>query len=117
MGEKRKKLPKIVDAAITEDGCLLVELNLKVYSHTSKALFTPEAILALIEEYAEIPPKEFNDFPGVPVVDAEFIFDDDPPDKNGQEKKTGPDEKEENGEVDPEEEIDLSSKSGEKEEE
>jgi hypothetical protein len=70
---------KILDAEITEDGCIKVSFNSagKVYPHTADAIFTPEALLSLIEEYGDIPPAGDTDYPGVPIVDEDMIFDGD----------------------------------------
>ena len=86
--KERLKEPKIRDAAITEDGCLLVTFNQKVYPHTADAIFTPEALLSLVEEYGEIPPASEADFPGIPVVDEEAIFDEDDDDGEPVKKKS-----------------------------
>lgn len=71
------KAPKIKDAEITEDGCLVITFNAasKVYPHTPKAIFTPDVLLGLVEEYAEIPPAQETDYPGIPIVTEEAVFD------------------------------------------
>ncbi|HYF57172.1 MAG TPA: hypothetical protein VEA41_23180, partial [Salinarimonas sp.] len=55
----RKPL-KVMDAEITEDGCIVVTFNAKFgpFHHTKKALFMPEALHALVEEYGVIPPAD-----------------------------------------------------------
>lgn len=83
--EPRLKNPKVKDATITEDGSILIEFNEKIYPHTKSAIFTPQALLALVSEYGEIPPVGTNDFDGIPMVDYEDVFDDDDsPERNGE---------------------------------
>jgi len=89
---KRVKPPKVNDAEITEDGCLIVDMNCKVYPHTSQAVFTPELVLRLIQEYGDIPPSDYNDYPGVPIVTEESVFA-----EKVSEKRTEKSEPEEKG--------------------
>lgn len=76
-GDKRP--PKVADAEITEDGSIVVKFNgkLRPYPHTDTAIFTPELLLALVEEYSEIPPAGDTDYPGVPIVDHDGVFEGD----------------------------------------
>lgn len=78
MGAKKDEKPaKVKDAEITDDGCIVIDLGVKLYPHTTKVLFTPDVLLELAKDYGEIPPSDFNDFPGVPVVDFEAVYEDD----------------------------------------
>lgn len=79
MGAKKEpKEPQVKDATITEDGCVIVELNHKIFPHRdgNKVLFTPELLLQLAVDYGIIPPVESNDFPGVAVVDVDTVYAD-----------------------------------------
>jgi hypothetical protein len=89
-----EKEPKILDAEIIDDG-IIVELNKKLYPHTSKVILTSELVMALAEEYGEIPDEKDTDFPGIPIVDEEDVFDSAP---------VGPEDEEEEEEEDGEEE-------------
>jgi hypothetical protein len=71
----RDKELKITDAEITEDGSIVVTFNAKTGAVEKRAVFTPEALFALVKEYGDIPPKESTDYPGVPMVTEEVIFD------------------------------------------
>jgi hypothetical protein len=71
-----EKPPKVKDAEITEDGCIVIDLGVKLYPHTTKVLFTPDVLLALAKDYGDIPPQDSNDFPGIPVVDVDGVYDD-----------------------------------------
>lgn len=65
---------KVINAEITDDGALIVEFNQAVaFPSTRKIIFMPDALELVADECAEIPPRESNDFPGVPVVRAEDI--------------------------------------------
>ncbi len=74
-GRDREKQPKVTGAEITDDGCIIVEFNYKLYPHTSKAIFEPEALLALAQEHGEIPKASETDFPGIPLVTEASVFD------------------------------------------
>lgn len=69
------KSPRVVDAEITEDGYIVIEFNSasKVYPHTSKAVFSPEVLIWLVEKYGEIPPAEDTEYPGLPMVDESIL--------------------------------------------
>lgn len=71
---ERRKDPKVNDATITEDGCIVVTMNQRIFQHTADILFTPDVLMALAEDYGVIPPKDYNDYPGVPVVDTDAVF-------------------------------------------
>ena len=76
--EKRRKELRVVDAEITDDGCIIIEMNDKFkMGNSKKILFPPETIFALGEEYASMPPAKDTDYPGVPVVEEEDVFSDD----------------------------------------
>ena len=75
MGEKKEKDPKVKDAVITEDGCLIATFNIRIYPHTAQVIFTPDALLALAQDYGVIPPPGDTDFPGVPIVDHDSIYE------------------------------------------
>ena len=74
------KPPKVMDAEISADGLLMVQFNQQVKPFTGKkAVFTPEALLRIIEEYGEIPDSEDledKDYAGMPHVDEADVFDD-----------------------------------------
>ncbi len=75
-GRERAKPPRVLGAEITDDHCIIIEFNYKLYPHTSKAIFEPEALLALAQEHGEIPARTETDFPGIPVVTEESVFAD-----------------------------------------
>ena len=81
---KEPKEPKVLDATITSDGCVIVQMNQKIYPHTKDILFTPQVLIDLAETYGIIMPRDNNDFPGVPVVDSDAVFAEDPNDKSGE---------------------------------
>ncbi len=54
-----------------------MDLNYKIYPHTSKVIFTGDVLLDLAQEYAEIPEAESTDFPGIPVVTSKKVFEED----------------------------------------
>lgn len=72
---QREKVLKVTDAEITEDGSIVVTFNEKTGAVEKRAVFTPESLFALVKEYGDIPPKENTDYPGVPMVTEEAIFD------------------------------------------
>lgn len=76
---KRQKPIKILDAEITADGCVIVELNVALKMGNSKKLMLPpETVFALGEECASMPPAADTDYPGVPVVEETDIWEDEP---------------------------------------
>ncbi len=81
---KRAKPPKVKDVEILDDGCIIVDIGIQLFPQMTKVLITPEAILALAEEYANIPPFNTNDFPGIPMMDYEDIFKGEPPKPEGE---------------------------------
>lgn len=81
---KLTKLPEVRNAEITDDGCLIVEFNIKLYPHTAKCVFTPEVLYGLAEDFGSIPPKEETDFPGIPIVTEDAMMEDG--DEGGGEK-------------------------------
>jgi len=86
------KLIKVRDAEITEDGCLVVEFNIRIegFLHTKRAVLTPELLYACAME-GEIPPKEETEYPGIPHVDLENVFDvDDDDDEGDDESEAAP---------------------------
>jgi len=94
---------KVVDAEISSDGYLMVTLNTKTraFAHTTKAVFTPEALLNLVQEYGEIPPASEvdKDYKGLPYVTEEAIFS----------------EENEDEEEDPDSELDPGAEPGDSE--
>ncbi len=84
------KEPVVLGAEITDDGCIVIEFNKKLYPHTKKCIFAPESLYSLAEK-ADIPPKdEENEFPGIPLVEGEIRLaeeDDDDDGDEGKEKK------------------------------
>ena len=93
MPKERKltKEPKVMGAEITDDGCIIIEFNTKLYPHTAKCIFPPEVLLGLAEDYGSIPPKDDTDFPGVPIVTEEAMLEEDGEEEDG-EKKNGQEE-------------------------
>lgn len=90
---KRKKELKVKNAEITEDGCLIIEMNDKFkMGNTNKILFPPETIFSLGEEYASMPPPNTTDYPGIPVVEEEDVFSDDEEEPDQGEEEEGTDE-------------------------
>jgi hypothetical protein len=90
--KKEEKEPKVKDAEITEDGCIVIDLGVKLYPHTTKVLFTPDVLLRLAKDYGDIPPQDSNDFPGIPVVDLDGVYDEDDEEGEGdanEEKEEG----------------------------
>jgi hypothetical protein len=73
--EEEDDLPRVTDAEITEDGALVVKFDRYVVKGKKKALFMPEALFALVEEYGETETE--GDFAGLPCVSEESIFDED----------------------------------------
>lgn len=88
--DKRQKLPKIVDAELTEDGMLLIEMNIAFkMGNSKKILLPPETLLALGETYASMPPATDTDYPGIPILEETDIFDEDEdPDQGETEEDT-----------------------------
>lgn len=71
--EGEEDLPRVTDAEITEDGALVVKFDRYVVKGKKRAVFMPEALFALVEEYGEIETE--GDFAGLPHVSEESIFD------------------------------------------
>jgi hypothetical protein len=67
---------KVKDCEITDDGCLVVEFNIRIegFLHTKRAVLTPELLYACACE-GDIPPKEETEYPGIPHVDLENVFE------------------------------------------
>lgn len=81
------KNPKVQDAEITEDGALVVKFNRSVlYPQTKQVIFTPEALHAIAEDYGVMPEPDENDFPGIPIVTEEAIYEEE---KDGKKKARG----------------------------
>jgi hypothetical protein len=91
MPKERKltKPPEVRNAEITDDGCLIVEFNIKLYPHTAKCVFTPEVLYGLAEDFGSIPPKEETDFPGIPIVTEESMMEEDGEGDDGKDEKEG----------------------------
>lgn len=90
---KRKKPPLIVDAEITEDGMLVVELNVALPLGNSKKIILPaDTLVGLAEEHASIPPAADTDYPGVPVLAYEDVFKDDEEPDTGEDDTEGEDD-------------------------
>jgi hypothetical protein len=71
--DEEDDLPRVTDAEITEDGALVVKFDRYVVKGKKKAVFMPEALFALVEEYGEIETE--GDFAGLPCVSEESVFD------------------------------------------
>ena len=75
---KRKKPPSIVDAEITDDGMLVIELNQAIPLGNSKKIILPaDTLMGLAEEYASMPPAADTEYPGVPVLEYWDVFSED----------------------------------------
>ncbi len=89
--ETVEKDPKINDAEITEDGHLLVTFNQACgFPSTRRILLEAEALFAIGEEYGNLMPEGYNDFPGVPVVSHDSVFEDDGDDNEPEETREAP---------------------------
>lgn len=87
---KRKKLPKILDAELTEDGMIVIEMNVAFpMGNSKKIILPPETLLALGETYASMPAAADTDYPGVPVIQERDVFQDE-----GEDPDTGEEEDE-----------------------
>ncbi len=69
----KDKAPEVRGAEITDDGCIIIEFNKKLYPHTSKCIFAPE-ILWQLAQRADIPSpdEQSEDFPGLPVCEGDI---------------------------------------------
>lgn len=77
MGRKDEKPPVVRNAEITDDGCLIVEFDRKLtpgFHHTTKAIFEPEVLFGLTQDFGMIPPAAETDFPGLPIVTEEAMI-------------------------------------------
>lgn len=73
--DKRKKPPTIVDAEITDDGCIIITMNQAFkMGNSKKIMLPPETLFSLGEEYASMPPASETDYPGVPVIEEADVF-------------------------------------------
>ena len=73
--DEEDDLPRVTDAEITEDGCVVLKFDRYVVKGKKKALIMGEALFALVQEYGEIETE--GDFAGLPCVTEEAIFDED----------------------------------------
>jgi hypothetical protein len=80
------KRPTIVEAEITDDGQIIVEFNKAFRTDTRRCTFTADALIALAEEHSRFADSSETDFPEIPIVDVEDLFeveDDDDDDDDG----------------------------------
>ena len=83
----KEKDPEVVQAEITDDGCIVVEFNKKLYPRISKCIFAPETLWSLAAK-ADIPEKDDDsEFSGIPFVEGEIEVS-----ENGEEGDEGAEE-------------------------
>jgi hypothetical protein len=93
-------IPKITNAEITDDGAIIVKFDRNVVKGKKKAVFLPETLFDLAQEYGEIETE--GDFAGLPFVYSESILaaDEDGGEGEAVEKPSGEALAEVDGEAD-----------------
>jgi hypothetical protein len=81
------KRPTIVDAEVTDDGQIIVEFNRAFRTDSRKCVFTAEALIALAEDHSRFPDPSETDFPEIPIVDEQDIFESDGDDGEADEEE------------------------------
>jgi hypothetical protein len=93
VGRKSEGKPPVVrNVEITEDGCIIVEFDRKLapaFFHTTKAIFEPEALFGLVQDFGMIPTAAETDFPGLPIVTEEAMMEDEDEEEDTKGKKKG----------------------------
>lgn len=89
---------KVIDATISGDGSIEIEFNHAVPGFPLRScVFTPEVLHRLAAQYGEIPPDAATEFPGVPMVEEDDLFEDDEPGEDDTPPEVEPLDEGENG--------------------